>query len=113
MMLRHGSMVRRSALIALGLLCYVLVFLSESSRQLTSDEHSEHSEQSEASILAVDQSEARVARLRSVCASQPPAPPPPGPGVETVLLPGQPPVTVCVPHKVSHTLISDIPHNTL
>ena len=26
--------------------------------------------------------------------------PPSGPGVETVLLPGSPPVTVCIPHKV-------------
>ena len=102
MMLRQGSIVRRSALIALGLLCYVLVFLSEPSRQLTSDNDSDHSDQSEDSIPAIDQSEARVSRLRSVCAGQPPAPPPPGPGVETVLLPGQPPVTVCVPHKVSH-----------
>ena len=111
-MQRQGSMVRRSALIALGLLCYVLVFLSEPSRQLTSDGDRDHSDQSEdsiravdpseASILAVDQSEARVASLRSVWAGQPPAPQPPGPGVETVLLPGQPPVTVCVPHKVSH-----------
>ena len=114
---------------ALALLCYVLVLQSEN--MMISDDsgqsdqseanisHSDPSEasinhadqseasirltdQSESSIQFADQSEARVSRLRSVCAGQPPSPPPPGPGVETVLLPGHPPVTVCVPHKVGH-----------
>ena len=31
---------------------------------------------------------------------------PGGPGVETVLIPGEPPVTVCIPHKVSSNCIN-------
>ena len=97
---RHGTLVRRISVIALSILCCVLVLLSEPTRQLKSDvEDDKQSDQSDA-IQAVGQSEARVARLRSVCDDQPATAPPPGPGVETVLLPGQPPVTVCVPHKV-------------
>ena len=111
--LRHGNIVRRTSVICLGLLCYILVLLSEPPQQLTSDDADSDpsdlseaiihpSDQQEASISPADQQEARVSRLRSGCLAQPPAPPPPGPGVETVLLPGQPPVTVCVPHKVGH-----------
>ena len=48
----------------------------------------------------------RVSHLRSVCGSLAPGPAPPGPGTETVLLPGQPPVTVCVPHKARVNILS-------
>ena len=53
---------------------------------------------------------ARTAQLSRVCdkyGAHPQSPeytslhsPPTGPGVEVVLLPGTPPVTVCIPHKV-------------
>ena len=86
---RHRTLVRRTSVIALSILCYVLVLVSEPSRQLNSDDKDDkQSDQSDA-IQAVGQSEARVARLRSVCDDQPATAPPPGPGVETVLLPGK------------------------
>ena len=111
--LRNGTLVMRTSVMVLGLLCYIMVLHSQPPQQLALDvgdsDPSDQSvasnqadDQSEASISPADQQEARVSRLRSVCQAQPPGPPPQGPGVETVLIPGQPPVTVCVPHKVGH-----------
>ena len=50
-----------------------------------------------------DRMEAGAVVVAGVCSSEPPSSPlltpPLGPGVETVLLPGDPPVQVCIPHK--------------
>ena len=124
--MRHGSLVRRAvSLVSITVLCYVSLLISEPSRTLVSevgdtDVISEAGNtrdlgDTEAGVTDVLPDEAgepgdlvggRVSHLRSVCGSLAPGPAPPGPGTETVLLPGQPPVTVCVPHKARVNILS-------
>ena len=86
------------ALLSLGLTYTLLLLISpdrvrEPGRAPATDPTQDQAPDSEQSV--------RLARLAAVCAAEagPELHPPARPGVETVLLPGNPPVMVCVPHK--------------